>query len=103
MPSDTTTGNGHKLKHRRYRLNFRKRCYREGDPALAQATREVTSLSILKIDKSHPDTVLGNWLWTALLEQGRWTSCPPEIPPQKPCCCNSLPWKSDAKLSRESS
>lgn len=32
--------------------------------------REVTGFPILEIPRSHLDTVLSNWLWVALLEQG---------------------------------
>jgi len=33
VPSDRTTGNGHKLKHRKFQLNMRKNIF-EGDRAL---------------------------------------------------------------------
>ena len=42
--------------------------------------REVVESASSEIFKSRVDTVLGKWLWVALLEQGGWTRSPPEVP-----------------------
>jgi len=50
--------------------NIRKLLHCEGDWALARVAREVVESPSLEIFKSHPDIVLGNWIYLALLEQG---------------------------------
>jgi len=35
--------------------------------------REVVEPPFLEIFKSYSDTVLGNWLYVAVLDQGSWT------------------------------
>jgi len=71
VPSDRTRGNGHRRKDRRVPLSIRKHFFTatvtEHWPRLLKQVVESPSLEILK---SHPDTVLGSWLWVALLEQG---------------------------------
>jgi len=47
--------------------------YCEGDQALHRFPREAVESPSFEIFKSHLDTVLGTWLWVALLEQGGWT------------------------------
>lgn len=42
----------------------------EGDRALEEVAREVVQSPFLEILKGHLDTVLGNWLYVALPEQG---------------------------------
>ncbi|KAK4818686.1 hypothetical protein QYF61_017907 [Mycteria americana] len=70
VPGDRTRGHGHKLRHSRVPLNIRKRFL------TARVTehwhrlpREVVESPSLEIFKSRLDTVLGNQLWVALLEQ----------------------------------
>jgi len=59
MPSDRTRDNGHKLKHRKFRLNTRKNFFtlRVMKPRnrLPRGVVESPSLEILK---THPDAVL---------------------------------------------
>jgi len=74
VPNETTRGNGHKLKHKRFLLNIRKHC------ATVRVTehwqrlpKEVVVSPSLEILKSHLDMVLGNWLQVVLLEQAMLT------------------------------
>ncbi|KAK4813029.1 hypothetical protein QYF61_005895 [Mycteria americana] len=71
VPSGRTRGSGFKLKHRRFPLHIRKHFFpvRVTEP-WHRLPREVVESPTLDIIKSHLDTVLGNWLWVALLEQG---------------------------------
>lgn len=64
VPSETTRGNGHKLKHWRLPLNFRKdfftlRVMEHWHRSFSQVVVSPT----LDILKSHQDTVLGSWRW----------------------------------------
>jgi len=46
--SERTRSNGHKLKHRRFPLNIRKRFYWEGDQALARFSQGGLGVSLLR-------------------------------------------------------
>ena len=63
MPSARTRGSEHKLKHRRFSLNIRKRFFtvRVTEPR-HRLPREVVESPSLEILKSHLDMVLGSWL-----------------------------------------
>ena len=81
VPSDGTRGHGHKLGHRRVPLNIRERflgvrVMEHWDRLLGEVVGPPSS-EILKVCL---DMVLGNWLWVALLEQGGWTRCSPQVP-----------------------
>ena len=80
-PSDSTRGNGHRLKHRGCPLDIRKHLStpRETEPwhGLPSEAAESPTLGIFT---SHLDTVQGNRLWVALLQQGPWTGGPAAVP-----------------------
>ena len=71
VPGDRTRGRGHQRAHRRVPLNIRKHFstvrVTEHRHRLPRAVVESPSTEILK---SCLDTVLGNRLWVALMEQG---------------------------------
>ncbi|KAK4807180.1 hypothetical protein QYF61_024300 [Mycteria americana] len=63
---DRTRGNGHKRKHRRFRLNIKKNVFTvRVTEHWNRLSREVVESPSLEIFKSHLDMVLGNWLKTS--------------------------------------
>jgi len=74
VPSDSTRDNGHKLKHRKFRLNMRKNFFplRVTEP-WSRLPREVVESPSLEIFKTHLDEVLCNVFNMTWLQQGGWT------------------------------
>ena len=82
VPRDRTRGKGHKPKHGRFPLNVRKHFFTvRVSKRWHRFPREVMESPSLEIFKSCLDTVLGNWLEVALVEQGAWTRSPPRSLP----------------------
>ena len=74
VPSDRTRGIGHKLKHRKFRLNTRKNFFplRVTEP-WNRLPREVVESPSLEIFKTRLDKVLYSLLEVTLLHQEGWT------------------------------
>ena len=74
VPSDSTRGNGHKLKQKKFCLNMRKNFFplRVTEPWNRQSGEVVESPS-LEIFQTRLDAVLCSLLWVTLLWQGGWT------------------------------
>lgn len=71
LSSDRNRGNGHILKHRRFPLKIRKQFVVLGGQTLTETAQRGGGVSILGEHESHLDLLLDNWLWVALLEQGK--------------------------------
>jgi len=69
-----TRGNGHKPKHRKFRLNTRKKFFPlRVTESWNRLPREVVESPSLEIFKTRLDKVLGSLLWVTLLWQEGWT------------------------------
>ena len=68
VPSDRTRGNGHRIEHRKFRLNVRKNFFAvRVTEHWNRLPREVVESPSLQILKTHLDAILCNLLWVSLL------------------------------------
>lgn len=75
VSTDRTGDNGHKLKHRKFYLNMRKRLEFFSVKVVkhwSRMPREVVESILLEILKAQLDTVMSRLLPLTLLEQGTW-------------------------------
>jgi len=74
VPSNSTRGNGYKLKQRKFHLNTRKDFFPlRVTEHWHRLPREVVESPPLEIFKTRLDAVLCSLLWVTLLGQGGWT------------------------------
>ena len=74
VPGNRTRGKGHKLRHRKFRLNMRKNFFTlRVTEHWNRLPREVVESPSLEIFKTRLDKVLCSLLWVTLLRRGGWT------------------------------
>jgi len=91
VPSDRTRGNGHKLKHRKFRLNMRKNFFTvRVTEHWNRLPTEIMHSSSLDVFKTRLDTALCSLLQVTLLWQEGWTRRTHRGPFQPLTFCDSV-------------